>query len=56
MKKLLKFLDGLGHPDDPRDIWIADKEAEYRMNGLDEKEAKRKAMEDWHTYQSPNVE
>jgi len=33
--------------------WFDAKEAEYRMMGLPEKEAKEKAMSDWHTY-APN--
>lgn len=34
--------------------WLIDRENELKMNGLREKEAKEKAMEDWHTYQAPN--
>lgn len=29
--------------------WMADKEAEYRMAGFGEKDAKEKAMSDWYT-------
>lgn len=33
--------------------YLIDREAELRMSGLTEKEAKEKAMEDWHTYYAP---
>jgi len=40
---------------DERKAWLDDKEAEYRMNGMSEKDAKEKAMSDWHIYKVPNV-
>lgn len=47
------FLEDMGLWDERQD-WLDNKEAEYRMMGMPAKEAKEKAMSDWHTYQVPN--
>lgn len=45
-----KFLDKLPAADENKQNWLIDKEAEYRMMGYSEKDAKEKAMLDWCTY------
>lgn len=38
-----------------RENYLADKEAEYRMQGWSRTQAKEKAMHDWHTYEADRV-
>lgn len=38
-----------------KDNWLTDREAECRLNGLPAKEAKEKAMLDWHTYMAQSA-
>ncbi len=45
-----KLLDKLPAADENKKNWLIDKTAEYRMMGYSAKDAKEKAMSDWHIY------
>lgn len=56
VSKVQRFLDKLPFTDERMGDWLADKEAEYRMLRFSAKDAKEKALRDWHTYMEPNAD
>lgn len=61
-KQRVRYVDGYRltgiqpQKNDAQANWLIDREAELQVGGCSEKEAKEKALLDWHTYMEPNTD